>query len=95
MQKGQRRGAGGGREGGSNGGVAEVKEKKAARRDGVSSRTRREQRKESRRKETGAGDLGNKSGIRKRETMARVGEERGGGWRERGIKGAMRSLLVW
>lgn len=94
MQKGQRRGAGGGREGGSNGGVAEVKEKKA-RRDGLSSRTRREQRKESRRKETGEGDLGNKSGIRKRETMARVGEERGGGWRERGIKGAMRSLLVW
>lgn len=94
MQKGQRRGAGGGRKGGSNGGVAEVKEKKA-RRDGVSSRTRREQRKESRRKETGEGDLGNKSGIRKRKTMARVGEERGGGWREGGIKGAMRSLLVW
>lgn len=60
-----------------------VKEKKA-RRDGVSCRRRGEQRKESRRKETGEGDLGNKSGIRKRETMARMGEERGGGWREEG-----------
>lgn len=73
-----------------------LKDKKA-RRDGLSARISAEQRKESRRERDGGGRLGKqKWEERERETMARVGEESGGGCREGrrwggGVKRGMRS----